>query len=74
MVTELDETIDAARKAGLEVKIEREFRSVVLTVNGRRWILRDDAELVLMLTIYAGPDAQRAWSARRAMPGLGVTH
>lgn len=64
-MTELDETIEAACRAGLDVKIERCLSSVVLTRNGRRWILRDDAELVLMLSIHAGREAQRAWYARR---------
>ena len=73
-MTELDEALEAARKAGLGVKIERGLSSLVLTLNGRRWILRDDAELVLMLALYAGPDAQRAWSVRRLTPSCGVVH
>jgi hypothetical protein len=66
-LTELGETLEGAQRAGLEVKIERGQSSVVLTLDGRRWILRDDAELVLMLALHAGPEAQRAWSERRCM-------
>jgi hypothetical protein len=67
-LTELDEALEAARKAGLDVKIKRGLSSLALTLNSRRWILRDDAELALMLALYAGPDAQQAWFARRNMP------
>ncbi len=49
----IEDTIAAARRAGLQFKIERGQRSIVLTVNERRWILRDDSELDIMLTLHA---------------------
>ena len=69
-MTELGETLEAARRAGLDVKVEWGQSSLVLTLNGRRWILRDDAELALMLSLHMGSEAQRAWLERRRMMGM----
>ena len=70
-VSELDAILEATLLAGLDVKIERGLSSVALTVGDRRWILRDDAELGVMLALYLGADAQRAWLARRGPPDFG---
>jgi hypothetical protein len=73
-MTEVDEMLEAARNAGLEVQVERGLSSVVLTVNGRRWILRDDAELSLMPAVHSGRAAQAAWLSRRSRPDSGLVH
>jgi hypothetical protein len=49
----IEDTIAAARAAGLQFTIERGQCSIVLTVNEHRWILRDDSELDIMLTLHA---------------------
>jgi hypothetical protein len=71
-MAELDEMLEAARNAGLEVRVERGLGSVVLTVNGRRWIMRDDAELSLVLAVHSAPAAQAAWQSRRSRLDSGL--
>jgi len=68
----------------VDYEVERHERHIVLRIAGRRWVLRDEAELELMLAVFGGALVGRAGvnarsarprcSSRRCAPGNNIEH
>jgi len=44
--------VTEVKRVGVEYTVERHERHIVLLIDGRRWVLRDDEELTLMLQVF----------------------
>ncbi len=59
--SEVELTMKTAREQGVDFAVERGLLCIVLTLEGRRWILRDETERDIMLSLKLRRPAKASW-------------